>query len=104
MLLKKLLFLSLPLIFVYWRSRTAQQATKWLFRGVVPQDGVFGKVFNELRQTPDGTTVTADSTQKLRPRPASLAAKVANNWPLFLAFVAGVTITAIMYARFARPE
>lgn len=104
MLLKKLLFLSLPLIFVYWRSRTAQQAVRWLFRGVVPQDGTFGKVLNELRQPPDGTTVAGDSARGVPPRPKSLANRVANNWPAFLAFVAGVTITAIMYARFARPE
>jgi hypothetical protein len=104
MLLKKLLFLSLPLILLYWRSRTAQQALRWLFRGVLPQDGAFGKVLNELRQAPDGTTVTGDTARGVRPRPNGLAARVANNWPAFLAFVAGVTITAIMYARFARPE
>lgn len=104
MLLKKLLFLSLPLILVYWRSRTAQQAVRWLFRGVIPQDGTFGKVLNELRQTPGETTMSNDPARGVRPRPLSLAARVANNWPVFLAFVAGVTITAIMYARFARPE
>ncbi len=102
MLLKKLIFLTLPLIFVYWRSRTAQQAVNWLFRGVIPQDGAFGKVLHELRQDPAGSG-SANETRR-KQRPASLAARLANNWRIFLAFVAGVAITAILFSRFGHHE
>lgn len=101
MLLKKLVFLMLPLVIVYMRSATAQQATRWLFRGVVPKDGTLGKVISELREPPHhpgGTTHASPERRK------STAARIADNWPVFLAFVAGVAVTAILMARLARSE
>ncbi len=101
MLLKKLLFLTLPLVIVYMRSATAQQATRWLFRGVVPKDGTLGKVLSELREPPDqpgGMAAPSPTRRK------STAARIADNWPVFLAFIAGVAVTAILMARLARSE
>lgn len=103
MLFKKLLFLSLPLVYVYWRSRTAQQAVRWLFRGVVPEEGAFGKVMTELRQNPEGPP-GGGAAAPVQRRPRSTAAKVADNWPVLLAFICGIAITAILFARYSHPE
>lgn len=101
MLLKKLLFLSLPLVIVYMRSATAQQATRWLFRGVVPKDGTLGKVLSELREPPEQAGGAAQASPVRR---KSTAARIADNWPVLLAFIAGMAVTAILMARLARPE
>lgn len=101
MLLKKLLFLALPMLVVYVRSRTAQNATKWLFKGVFPTDGPLGQVFSEISkgpQPPPGKTTQATPARPtVRPK-RRLAATVANNWPVVLAFLAGICVATWLFS------
>lgn len=98
MLLKKLIFLALPMLVVYLRSRTAQNVTKWLFKGVFPTDGPLGQVFSEIskeHQKPSGQT--SQATPKPLPK-RRLAATAANNWPLVLAFLAGICVATWLFS------
>lgn len=101
MLLKKLFFLALPIILVYWRSRTAQNAARWLFRGVVPTEGPLGQVFSELSRDQRQSSQPVQGAASATPRPASkprLAAQIANNWPIVLAFLAGICVAGWIFS------
>jgi len=101
MLLKKLLFLALPMLVLYVRSRTAQNATKWLFKGVFPTDGPLGQVFSEFSkgpQTPPGRGAQAAPSQPPARQKRRLAATVANNWPVVLAFLAGICVATWLFS------
>jgi hypothetical protein len=103
MLLKKLFFLMIPLVVVYWRSRTAQNAARWVFRGVIPEDGPLGKVVAELREPPSRPPGSASADMSAR-RPVvkrSAAAQAAAHWPVVLAFVAGIALAAILFSRWS---
>lgn len=91
-MIKKIIFLMLPLMVVYWRSAMAQNATKWLFRGVIPTDGPLGQVIRAGTQ-PTSPASPPDEPAKRKPK-KSLAAWVAAQWPLILAFLAGVSVAA----------
>lgn len=91
-MIKKIIFLMLPLVVVYWRSAMAQNATKWLFRGVIPSDGPLGQVIKA--GTPPTSPAASAKDGPRRPAQKSLAARVAAKWPLILAFLAGVTVAA----------
>lgn len=82
----------LPLVVVYFRSNMAQNATKWLFRGVIPTDGPLGQAMRASSQ-PTSPAAQAREGPK-RPASKSLAAWVAAQWPLILAFLAGVSVAA----------
>ncbi|MEI7922079.1 MAG: hypothetical protein WCJ40_09240 [Planctomycetota bacterium] len=108
MLLKKLFFLVIPIIVVYWRSRTAQTATNWLFRGVLPKDGPLGQVFSEFSKTtqPSPTNPSAHPNQSAhpqavkadKPKPKTIAATIANQWPVLLAFLAGICLAGLLFS------
>jgi|GEM_PF-4255477 hypothetical protein len=107
MLLKKLFFLALPIIVVYWRSRAAQNATQWLFRGVLPKDGPWGQVFSEIsnrtqanRSQPEQPvqTMYSQPIKVVKRKPRSVAATVASHWPVVLAFLAGVCLAGWLFS------
>ena len=86
------------MLIVYLRSRTAQNATKWLFKGVFPTEGPLGQVFSEISkppQQPQGRSAQA-APKPLRKR--RLAATVANNWPVVLAFLAGICLATWLFS------
>lgn len=103
-MIKKIIFLILPLIVVYWRSNLAQNAVRWLFRGVLPTDGPLGQFMQNSGRpaNPGMNTRPHQQQQQKKPqqqeqqptRRKSLAASAADNWPLILAFLAGVTVAA----------
>lgn len=100
MLLKKLFFLALPIIVVYWRSRTAQNAARWLFRGVVPTEGPLGQVFSEISRD-QGKQQTGQGATPSTPGPAAkprLATLIVNNWPIVLAFLAGICVAGWIFS------
>jgi hypothetical protein len=98
-MIKKFIFLILPLIVVYWRSNLAQNAVRWLFRGVLPTDGPLGQFVQATSHKP---APVPDSPIRSKPetatKPKSLAATIANNWPIILAFLAGVLVAAWVFS------
>jgi hypothetical protein len=98
-MIKKIFFLILPLIVVYWRSNLAQNAVKWLFRGVLPNDGLFGPLAQRSVQD-----VPIPREPEQRPHPVkksgsrSLSARIADNWAVILAFLAGISVAAWIFS------
>jgi hypothetical protein len=92
-MIKKIIFLIIPLVFVYWRSTMAQNATRWLFRGVIPTDGPLGQVIQAGNRSNQSQQRSDDDIQTPSAR-RSIAAWLAAQWALVLAFLAGVLVAA----------
>lgn len=98
-MIKKIIFLILPLVVVYWRSNLAQNAARWLFRGVLPSDGPLGQFVQTTNHNPPrGPEPPNRNNPNAATKPKSLAATVANNWPIILAFLAGVLMAAWVFS------